>query len=131
MDGSAPESSGAPLPPPQRESLLDNGYITMVASTFSITPERAEQVTFAGPYLLTHQAVLVKSDNPIADVTDLDDEIVCFVSGTTAAANLQSVKPDVNGPDPLVVDTLKPAFRWGSEVTSYHATQDLYRSVQA
>ncbi|WP_425292273.1 tyrosine-type recombinase/integrase [Corynebacterium mayonis] len=35
------------------------------------------------------------------------------------------------GPDPLVVDTLKPAFRWGSEVPFHHATQDLHRAVQA
>ncbi|MFR9847725.1 hypothetical protein ACL1IT_14315, partial [Corynebacterium striatum] len=35
------------------------------------------------------------------------------------------------GPDPLMVDTLKPAFRWGSEVPFHHATQDLHRAVQA
>ena len=36
-----------------------------------------------------------------------------------------------DGPDPLVVDTLKPACRWGSEVPFHHATQDLHRAVQA
>ncbi|WP_234958984.1 hypothetical protein, partial [Corynebacterium appendicis] len=36
--------------------------------------------------------------------------------------------PAVNdGPDPLVVDTLKPASRWESEVPFHHATQDLHR----
>lgn len=34
------------------------------------------------------------------------------------------------GPDPLAVDTLKPACRWGSEVPFRHATQDLHRAVQ-
>ncbi|QCB27400.1 Putative sialic acid transporter [Corynebacterium endometrii] len=37
----------------------------------------------------------------------------------------------IDGPDPLMVDTLKPAFRWGSEVPFYYATQDLHRAVQA
>ena len=35
------------------------------------------------------------------------------------------------GADPLVVDTLEPAFLWGSEVSFHHATQDLHRAVQA
>ena len=35
------------------------------------------------------------------------------------------------GPDPQMVDTLKPASRWGSEVPFHHATQDLHRAVQA
>ena len=35
------------------------------------------------------------------------------------------------GPDPLAVDTLKPASRWESEVPFHHATQDLHRAVQA
>ena len=38
--------------------------------------------------------------------------------------------PCARGPDPLVVDTLKPACRWGSEVPFHHATQDLHRAVQ-
>ncbi|WP_411707042.1 ATP-binding cassette domain-containing protein [Corynebacterium sp. LaCa78] len=31
-----------------------------------------------------------------------------------------------HGPDPQMVDTLKPASRWGSEVPFHHATQDLH-----
>ncbi|SIS48079.1 hypothetical protein SAMN05444817_1071, partial [Corynebacterium appendicis CIP 107643] len=35
---------------------------------------------------------------------------------------------EYGGPDPLVVDTLKPASRWESEVPFHHATQDLHRA---
>ena len=82
-------------PPAQRESLLDNGYVSMVASTYSMTAKRTQKVDFAGPYLLTHQAVLVNADNPLTDMADLDEETVCFVTGTTAGNNLREAKPDV------------------------------------
>ncbi len=35
------------------------------------------------------------------------------------------------GLDPSVVDTLKPASHWRSEVPFHHATQDRHRAVQA
>ncbi|MCG7234983.1 Abi family protein, partial [Corynebacterium sp. ACRQM] len=47
------------------------------------------------------------------------------------AYTLSYLEPRGNGPDPQMVDTLKPASRWGSEVPFHHATQDLHRAVQA
>lgn len=77
-------------PPAQRESLLENGYVDMIASTYSITPERAEKVDFGGPYLLTHQALLMRQ----SDIGMVRPEgKLCIVSGTTAARTIHDQWP--------------------------------------
>lgn len=84
------------VPESQRASMLENAYVDMIASTFTMTPERAVDTAFAGPYLLTHQAMLVREDESV--VTDLDSlsgNRLCSVTGTTAAGTIQKKLPDV------------------------------------
>ena len=64
------------------------------------------------------------SGNLVADTICRTAEIGLTITGAADAGTL-------TGSDPLMVDTLKPAFRWGSEVPFHHATQDLHRAVQA
>lgn len=61
----------------------------------------------------------------------LDESVLPIFTDLRMTAFGQSVIDIAAGPDPLVVDTLKPACRWGSEVPFHHATQDLHRAVQA
>ena len=54
-----------------REALLQNGTVQVVIMGYSITPERAEKVNFAGPYLRTGDGIMVRADNK--DIKTVDD----------------------------------------------------------
>ncbi|MFI9753147.1 glutamate ABC transporter substrate-binding protein [Streptomyces collinus] len=73
-----------------RENALSRGDVKMIAATYSITDERKAKVDFAGPYLLAHQDLLVKSDSDIKEGTDLNGKKLCSVTGSTSAQNVKN-----------------------------------------
>ncbi|MBC2906056.1 glutamate ABC transporter substrate-binding protein [Streptomyces cupreus] len=73
-----------------RENALARGDVDFIAATYSITDERKEKVDFAGPYLLAHQDLLVKSDSDITEATDLNGKKLCSVTGSTSAQNVKN-----------------------------------------
>ncbi|MCE1179534.1 MAG: glutamate ABC transporter substrate-binding protein [Micrococcales bacterium] len=74
----------------QRENLLTTSQADIVVAAFSMTPERAQRVAFAGPYLVTGQDVLVRAgEPPISGRTDLPGHTVCVVRGSTASAQIR------------------------------------------
>ncbi|MFF4660452.1 glutamate ABC transporter substrate-binding protein [Streptomyces sp. NPDC001381] len=80
-----------------RENALARGDVKFIAATYSITDERKQKVDFAGPYLLAHQDLLVKSDSDISKGTDLNGKKLCSVTGSTSAQNVQkSIAPKAN-----------------------------------
>ena len=82
-------------PTPQRENLLTTNQVDMIFATYSITDERKEQVQFAGPYFVAGQDLLVAADSDIAGLDDLDGALLCSVTGSTSAANVQEEVPGV------------------------------------
>ena len=46
-----------------REQILINNQVDMVIATYSITPARAEKISFAGPYFIAGQDLLVRADD--------------------------------------------------------------------
>ncbi|MEU2420619.1 glutamate ABC transporter substrate-binding protein [Streptomyces sp. NPDC007851] len=77
-----------------RENALARGDVKFIAATYSITDERKQKVDFAGPYLLAHQDLLVKTGSDIAKGTDLNGRKLCSVTGSTSAQNVQkSIAP--------------------------------------
>jgi glutamate transport system substrate-binding protein len=73
-----------------RETMLQRGDVDFIAATYSITPEREQKVDFAGPYLLAHQDVLIRSDdNSIKSPSDLNSKKLCSVTGSTSAQNVK------------------------------------------
>jgi glutamate transport system substrate-binding protein len=77
-----------------REQLLRNGTVDTVFATYSITPERAKKVDFAGPYYSSGDAILVKKANTdIKSVDDLNGKNVCTQSGSTAANDIKDFAP--------------------------------------
>lgn len=73
--------------PAQRETLLEDGSVDLVVSTYSITDERKQAVDFAGPYFVAHQDLLIRrNDETITGPETLDRKILCSVTGTTSAA---------------------------------------------
>lgn len=93
----APAITWRETPSAQRETLIQNGEVNLIAATYSINASRAESVNFGGPYLLTHQALLVAEDNN--DITTLEDlesgKILCSVTGSTPAQKIKDVLPGV------------------------------------
>ncbi|MFF3378250.1 glutamate ABC transporter substrate-binding protein [Streptomyces sp. NPDC002680] len=80
-----------------RETALARGDVKFIAASYSINDERKQKVDFAGPYLLTHQDLLVKADSDIAKGTDLNGKNLCSVTGSTSAQNVKdSIAPKAN-----------------------------------
>jgi len=75
-----------PLDPGERVSALTNGDVDLVIATFSMTTEREQQISFAGPYFVAHQDLLIRrNDDSITGPQTLDGKILCEASGTTSA----------------------------------------------
>jgi glutamate transport system substrate-binding protein len=69
----------------ERESALLDGTVDMVFATYSITPERKSKITFAGPYYVAHQDILVRErDHSIANVRDLRGKRLCKAAGSNS-----------------------------------------------
>jgi glutamate transport system substrate-binding protein len=84
-------------PSAQRETLIANGQVDYIVATYSITDARKEKVSFAGPYLITGQSLLVRSDNnDITGKASLENnKILCSVSGSTPAQKIKDEYPKV------------------------------------
>jgi glutamate transport system substrate-binding protein len=91
------------IPSANREQALVNGDIDYYVGTYSITDARKEQISFAGPYLITGQGLLVAADNTdINGPDDLAGKIVCSVTGSTP---LQRIRDEYNPGDTVEYDT--------------------------
>ncbi len=72
-----------------RETFLENGNVDMVIATYSITAARLPLVTFAGPYIVTHQDIMVrKNDTSITSLASLKGKNVCAVKGSNSWKNI-------------------------------------------
>ncbi|MBR7744084.1 glutamate ABC transporter substrate-binding protein [Phycicoccus sp. BSK3Z-2] len=84
-------------PSAQRENLIATDQVRLIFATYSITDERKEQVSFAGPYFIAGQDLLVRSDDDsITGPDSLDGKSLCSVTGSTSAQNVQEEVPGVN-----------------------------------
>lgn len=84
-----------------REPFIENGEVDIVVATYTINDKRKEVISFAGPYYVAGQSILVKADNnDITSEKDLVGKPVCSVTGSTPAAKLAEI-----GAVPLLTDT--------------------------
>jgi glutamate transport system substrate-binding protein len=76
-----------------REEVIERGDVNMVVATYTINDKRKERVSFAGPYYIAGQQLMVKSDND--KITGPDslkanpDSKVCSVTGSTPSENIK------------------------------------------
>jgi len=96
----------------QRETLISTGQVKYIVGTYSITDTRKAKVSFAGPYFVAGQDLLVKSDETAITGPDtLTGKKLCSVKGSTSASNLQKKYPGVQLQEyntyTLCVDALK------------------------
>ncbi len=77
-------------PSAQRENLLQTGQVDMIFATYSITDKRKEVVSFAGPYFVAGQDLLVAADDDsIKGPEDLEGKNLCSVTGSTSAQRIK------------------------------------------
>ena len=92
MGVAAEDITWTEAPSAQREDLIVNGDVDLVAATYTINDTRKERITFAGPYYVAGQQIMVKEDNTtISGPDDLKanpDVQVCSVTGSTPAENI-------------------------------------------
>jgi len=83
-------------PSAQRETLIKTGQVDMVVATYSITDERKKEVSFAGPYFIAGQDLLVKAnDSTITGPEALTGKRLCSVTGSTSAQKVKDQYPGV------------------------------------
>ena len=81
---------------PQRETMIQGDQATLIFATYSITDARKEKVSFAGPYFIAGQDLLVRSeDTSITGKDTLVGKRLCSVAGSTPAQKIKDEYPDV------------------------------------
>ncbi|MCQ2739321.1 MAG: transporter substrate-binding domain-containing protein [bacterium] len=85
-----------PITPSNRLIKASTGQVDIVISTVTITPARQEVVSFSIPYDIAGQAVLVKSNSSIKSISDLANQTVGVIFGTTAEKNMKVLVPTAN-----------------------------------
>ena len=73
-----------------REPFLQSGEVDLVIASYSITDERRKVVGQAGPYYITGQQFLVRSDSDIETLEDVKGQEVCSVTGSTSLSNAEA-----------------------------------------
>jgi glutamate transport system substrate-binding protein len=82
-----------PIPSASREQAITNGDIDYYVGTYSITDKRKEQISFAGPYFVAGQDLLVrKDDTAITGPETLMGKKVCSVTGSTPIQRVRDQK---------------------------------------
>ena len=77
-------------PSKQREAMLQNGDVDMILASYSITDDRKRVVSFAGPYFVAGQDLLVrKGETGINGPQDLNGKRLCSVTGSTSAVTVK------------------------------------------
>ena len=74
-----------------REPFLQNNRVDLVIASYSITDDRREVVGQAGPYYVTGQQLLVRSEDA-EDITtpeDTEGKKVCSVTGSTSLQRME------------------------------------------
>ena len=74
-----------------REDVIVNKQVDMVVATYTINDARKQKVSFAGPYYVAGQDLMVKADNSAItgpDTLKAANARVCSVSGSTPAKNI-------------------------------------------
>lgn len=78
-------------PSANRENMIEAGQVDLIFATYSITDSRKERVSFAGPYLIAGQDLLVRTeDTDIVGPESLSaGRKLCSVTGSTPAQRVK------------------------------------------
>ncbi len=88
------------IPSSDRVDALVEGQVDLVASAFTPTCSRREQIEFSTDYYTSTQDVLLRDDDEAESVTDLADRRICASAGTTTLANIAELPAPAPTPVP-------------------------------
>jgi glutamate transport system substrate-binding protein len=78
------------VPSAAREDAISRGEVDFYVGTYTINDNRKQRVSFAGPYFVAGQGLLVrKDDNSITGKDSLKGKKVCSVTGSTPIQRVQ------------------------------------------
>jgi len=78
-------------PSAQREDLIAQGDVDLVIASYTINDNRKQKVSFAGPYFVAGQDLLIKADNTaITGPDSLNGKKLCSVTGSTSAQTVKT-----------------------------------------
>lgn len=79
-----------------RIEYLQTGKVDVILANFTVTPERADEVDFAKPYMNVALGIVTPADAPITSLDEWnpDDEMI-VISGTTAQTYLLEAYPNI------------------------------------
>ncbi len=100
-----------------RIEFLKTGKTDIILANFTVTPERAEEVDFALPYMNVALGVVSHEDKVITDLSEIgaDDQVI-VISGTTAETYLAENNPDIKLQKFDTYAAAKSAFENGTGV---------------
>ncbi|MCY7342935.1 MAG: glutamate ABC transporter substrate-binding protein [Pseudonocardia sp.] len=82
-----------------REDVIANSQVDVVVATYTINDARKERVSFAGPYYVAGQDLMVATDNTTItgpDTLKAANARVCSVSGSTPAKTIEQYVDPAN-----------------------------------
>lgn len=79
-----------------RVEYLETGKVDIILANFTVTPERAESVDFALPYMKVALGVVSPDDALITSAEELSGKTLIVTKGTTAETYFTENYPDVN-----------------------------------
>ena len=81
-----------------REEVIENADVDMVVATYTINEERAQRITFAGPYYSAGQQIMVAADDETItgpeSLTENPDTKVCSATGSTPSEQIREYLAD-------------------------------------
>ena len=100
-----------------RIEYLQTGKVDIILANFTVTPERAEEVDFALPYMYVALGVVSHDDRVITDLSQVgEDDQIIVISGTTAETYLTKNNPEIKLQKFDTYAAAKSAFENGTGV---------------
>ncbi len=84
-----------PTDPASRVEYAVTGKVDIILANFTVTPERAEKVDFALPYMKVALGVVSPDNALITNIEDLNGKTLIVVKGTTAETYFARNYPDI------------------------------------
>ncbi len=80
--------------PSTRGTLIDSGQLDIVAATYTITEERLESWDFSTPYRTDSVGIMVRIDDGMTSMEDLDGKYIGVSTGSTTQAAVEQMLSD-------------------------------------
>jgi polar amino acid transport system substrate-binding protein len=95
-----------------RMEVLESNKVDIVLANFTVTPERAEKVDFAKPYMKVALGVVSPEKSAVTDVSQLKGQKLIVNKGTTADSYFSTKHPEI------------PLLKYDQNTEAFNALRD-------